>query len=145
VKSILIALCFISYSTTYKLIQYKGTLRSSSNDIVVIGDTQKTSFWGFWRENNDTFREVVFNKIAEDMPSAILHLGDIIFQGDSKSHWEDFNHISLNVKDIPIYPVLGNHEYYGNNNDALANYFNSFPNIQQWYFRIINSIGFIFF
>ncbi len=116
--------------------------------IIIVGDTQKTSGWEFWRENNDSVRKLLFPAILEEKPSAIIILGDLIFRGSSKSHWKDFDLNTQCVRDnrITLYPLLGNHNYYGNNTKALKSYFQRFPylNGQRWYDRKLSNAAFLF-
>ena len=128
---------------------YSGAIADSthSRSIVLIGDTQSTGFWEFWRESNDAFRKKIVDRVASENPACILHVGDVVFQGSSSSHWEEFddNARELQKRGIPIFPVLGNHEYFGNNEDAQAHYFSRFPATRnrQWYSFQFDSLGFL--
>ncbi len=118
-----------------------------SSKILIIGDTQRTSIWEFWREKNEDYRGIVLNKLAAENPAFIVHLGDIVFQGSSDSHWQEFDQKSEQIKtrNIPIYPLLGNHEYTGNNSKALKQYFDRFPITQEqmWYSYEYKNLAFI--
>ncbi len=78
----------------------------------------------------------------------IIHLGDVVFEGANNSHWNDFNEFARSIyeKRIPLFPVLGNHEYFGDNETALENYFYHFPaaSNNQWYTKFYRSVCFIF-
>jgi 3',5'-cyclic AMP phosphodiesterase CpdA len=60
-------------------------------------------------------------------------LGDITTRGGSKKQWQEFDDLSkaLREKKIPYFPILGNHDLYGNKNEALQNYFDRFPHLEQ--------------
>jgi hypothetical protein len=82
---------------------------------IVVEDTQRTSFWEIWREQNDEARIAVLCKIASEEPAFVIHLGDLVFQGSSPRHWQRFDEYAADIrrKKIPVFPILGNHEYYG--------------------------------
>ena len=113
--------------------------RQTYNSIIVVGDTQRTSGWEFWREQNDEFRKMLFPGIVKEKPDAIVILGDLVFSGFSLWHWQEFdqNTHCVRTSQITIYPLLGNHQYYGNNQKALQNYFQRFPYLEnrRWYDR----------
>ncbi len=106
---------------------------SSERPIIFTGDTQTTSDWEFWRENNDGIRKKIFAQIAEQNPGCLIIHGDAVFEGSSKGEWDFFceDILPIRQKEIPVYPVLGNHEYFGDNNAALNNYFSKFPEIKK--------------
>ena len=72
----------------------------------------------------------------------------MIFRGSSKKEWQNFDEDVVNVinSKIPIYPVLGNHEYYGNNKTSLSYLLKRFPgfNIGTWYSKVTGGVGAIF-
>lgn len=127
---------------------YKEYQQDKYDNIILLGDTQRTSIWEFWGEQNDEIREVMFPHIAQEKPSAIVVLGDLVFLGSSSCQWKEFDRISTKVREatISLYPVLGNHNYYGNNETALQNYFQRFPYLQQqrWYDRKFGPAAFLF-
>jgi Icc-related predicted phosphoesterase len=139
-----------SCSEDKKFVQYSDKVSEGSTDstIIIIGDTQQTSFWEFWRESHSEFIPVILNKISDENPAMIIHLGDLVFNGASTNHWNEFNEFAAPIfnKQVPVYPVLGNHEYFGNNEEALQNYFYHFPSAsnKQWYVKKYKSVSFIF-
>jgi len=104
---------------------------------VIVGDTQSTSHWEFWRESNDKGRKQLIDEIAARDPAFVINLGDLTTRGSSKKHWQNFDalHKTVLEKKIPYLPILGNHEYYGNKKCALHNYFERFPHLEKrhWY------------
>lgn len=142
-------LMLASCASNKHITPYSGTLANAdtTRPIVLIGDTQRTSFWEFWRENNTPFRKAILTQVAAIHPAFVLHVGDLVFQGASTEHWEEFDNNASSIREqgIPIFPVLGNHEYYGNNSEALAQYFSRFPAIgnKQWYSFRFCGIAFV--
>jgi 3',5'-cyclic AMP phosphodiesterase CpdA len=108
---------------------------SREGPIVVIGDTQRTS-WGeevlFGREQNETARRALIGKIAlEERPAFVVHLGDLVVAGGSPREWEYFDRLMspLTVRRIPVLPVLGNHDYWGDDREALRQARARFPQL----------------
>lgn len=70
-----------------------------------------------YRANLDT--------ILERKPNAILIAGDLVESGGEQRDWDEFWKMNTNVdgaksvaSQIPIYPAIGNHEYYGGPNNG---------------------------
>jgi 3',5'-cyclic AMP phosphodiesterase CpdA len=91
--------------------------------IIVLGDTQRTSWaeelWG--REQNERPRRQLMATIAaQERPAFVVHLGDMVVSGASAFEWRYFDHLvsPLTARGIRIRPLLGNHDYWGN--DAVA-------------------------
>lgn len=110
---------------------------------ILVGDPQRTSLWELMigREQNDSARQLVFSKIAEENPAFLIILGDLVYQGDGEDHWKDFDDTATPVlqKGIPVFPLFGNHEYYGSNARAFDHFFNRFPHLGR---RFWNSVRF---
>jgi predicted MPP superfamily phosphohydrolase len=120
---------------------------NDSSKILIVGDTQGTSFWEFCREKNEGITKIVLDRMAKEKPEFIIHLGDVVTRGSSENSWKDFENAAENIRrdSIPIYPILGNHDYWGSNEDALQNFFDNFPYLKNksWYSIKYNSIGII--
>jgi 3',5'-cyclic AMP phosphodiesterase CpdA len=89
---------------------------------VVIGDTQR-SLWAeehlLGREQNELDRPRLIDQLArEENPAFVVHLGDLVAAA-SPPHWRYFDELMKPLADakIPILPVLGNHEYFGEGRD----------------------------
>ncbi|OGP73351.1 MAG: hypothetical protein A2W09_06550, partial [Deltaproteobacteria bacterium RBG_16_50_11] len=112
-------------------------IRPSQNTFIFVGDTQSTSHWEFWRERNDKERKLIIDEITRREPAFVLHLGDLTTRGSSKKHWQEFDelHREFRRKKIPYIPTMGNHEFYGNDQEALHHYFRRFPHLEhrRWY------------
>lgn len=121
------------------VVSYAGfaEIDPAKNRIILVADTQSTSRYEFWRERNDRERQLIINEITRREPAFVLHLGDLTVRGSSKRHWRQFDafHKGFRDKKIPYFPILGNHELYGNNKRALQNYFGRFPHLaeRRWY------------
>lgn len=82
---------------------------------IVYGDT---------RSRHDVHQKVV-DRIRADKPDFILHTGDLVANGRNPEDWHKFFEIEADLlRDIPLYPTLGNHE---RNAPAYFKYF-TFPN-----------------
>jgi len=79
---------------------------NSSIKFVAYGDTR-----GVW--DNWINASIVSKAIIEEQPNFVIHTGDIVKDGRNISQWIDFFSISNYTHNCTIYPVLGNHEYYG--------------------------------
>lgn len=103
----------------------------------VVSDLQRTSRLELWRESNPRERERILRRIGEVSPDFVALLGDLVFRGSSASDWKDFDRLAapLARERIPMFPILGNHEYWVSSRLALPNYFSRFPQIQgrRWY------------
>lgn len=69
--------------------------------------------YGDSREPATYEKDAIIVRIIKENPSFVLHTGDIVRYGD-EHHWRIFDLIEGNIisSGIPIYPVLGNHEYH---------------------------------
>ena len=118
------------------------------NRFLILGDTQGTSHWEFWRESNDKERKLILDEIVKRQPAFVIYLGDLTTRGSSKKHWQEFDamHRTWLKEKIPVFPVLGNHEFYGNNESALDYFFGRFPYLERrrWYSFVWKEIGLIF-
>ncbi|KLO21632.1 hypothetical protein X275_08475 [Marinitoga sp. 1197] len=55
---------------------------------------------------------IVADKIAEENPDFVVHVGDLVMDGRIMSDWDGFFWAIKNIAaNSPFYPVLGNHEY----------------------------------
>jgi len=122
-------------------------IQATKNYFIIVGDTQGTSHWEFWRERNDGERKLIIDEITRREPAFVIHLGDLTTRGSSGKHWQEFDdmHKEFREKKIPYFPILGNHELYGNDKKALQNFFERFPYLdrRRWYSFIWKNVGFI--
>lgn len=114
---------------------------------VIYGDTRGKHDLEVWRSSSDKIRLLIPTAIAQSQPAFIIHTGDFVLSSSSQSDWTEFdiNHAEILKRNIPFFPVLGNHEYWGKDKKALANYFDRFPDLfaQHWYSFEVLGIVFI--
>jgi hypothetical protein len=81
---------------------------------------------------NPTVREALVQAIADAHPGFVSIGGDIVYRGDDADDWKvwDTETAAWAADKIPVYPALGNHDLYGDQKGALANYFQRFPDLQ---------------
>jgi predicted MPP superfamily phosphohydrolase len=117
------------------------------NSFIVVGDTQGTMLFELWREHNDKERKIILKEIARREPAFVIHLGDLTNDGDSIKKWQEFDVLnkSLREKKIPYFPILGNHEFWGDDKKALQYYFDRFPHLEhrRWYSFRWKNVGLI--
>jgi Icc-related predicted phosphoesterase len=82
--------------------------------------------------SNPSVRQALVQAIADAHPAFISIGGDIAYRGDDVNDWKiwDKETAVWSEKKIPVYPALGNHDLYGDQKVALANYFQRFPDLQ---------------
>ena len=99
---------------------------------IVLGDTQ---------ERAGIEKELIINKIIEEKPDFVIRMGDMVGNAD-EHQWHIFDIYDGKIirAAIPMYPILGNHEYeYSwkdiDQPDILENYFKRFNFLQgrKWY------------
>lgn len=113
----------------------KGTLTTYSDKIepfnfVAIGDT---------RSRKDIHAKILA-KITEVNPRFLVNSGDLVGNGRSITDWEAFFEVSNEfMKNIPYYPVLGNHE------KDSPYYYDLFdlPNNERYYYFTVGDALFI--
>jgi len=81
---------------------------------------------------NPVARQALVQAIAEVKPAFITFTGDIVYNGYDVNDWKvwDSETSVWREKNISIYPALGNHDLHGNENVALSNYFQRFPDLK---------------
>jgi Icc-related predicted phosphoesterase len=98
---------------------------------VAFGDTRFTN-----PENieaaNASVRLTLVQAIADAHPAFISIGGDIAYNGNDVNDWKiwDKETAVWSENKIPVYPALGNHDLHGDQNVALANYFQRFPDLR---------------
>src|ERR1700685_2345392 len=81
---------------------------------------------------NPLARQTLVQAIAQSNPAFISFGGDIVYNGNDKDDWKvwDSETAVWREKKIPVYPALGNHDLHGDQNIALVNYFERFPDLK---------------
>lgn len=114
--------------------------------VAVVGDLQRTGAIETWRENNDRHRPQIISGILADKPDALVLLGDMVWWGAGEGDWAYFDRLMKPVHDskIGVLPTLGNHDYYGNDNAAMANIMARWPWFRQdGIVRVVDSVAWI--
>ncbi|HVO72958.1 MAG TPA: metallophosphoesterase, partial [Ignavibacteriaceae bacterium] len=124
---------------------------SHSPELAVVGDLQRTSLPEILmnREQNDFEREQIVEAISKESLSGVILLGDLVFEGADDEEWKYFDNLTgcISSNGIPMFSLMGNHEYYGRNRTALAHVSSRFPQIalaQTWYCLKADSICLVF-
>jgi hypothetical protein len=87
------------------------------------------------------------NSVKSEDPGLLVLLGDMVFDGSSSEQWAYFDNLMSPVKEIPVLPVMGNHDYYeGNGVYGLKLIKSRFPHIDNstWYSRIYGNVALVF-
>ncbi|MBZ5612933.1 MAG: metallophosphoesterase [Acidobacteriia bacterium] len=81
---------------------------------------------------NPEVRQTLVQAIAQSNPAFISFGGDIVYNGYDADDWKVWDRETAvwRAKKIPVYPALGNHELHGNEEVALGNYFERFPDLK---------------
>ncbi|MFN4986035.1 MAG: metallophosphoesterase family protein [Ignavibacteria bacterium] len=125
--------------------QFTNVVPQGAKTIAVIGDQQRTSWLEFWKESNTEHAQVVTNAMLKK-PDALLLLGDHVFWSSSKADWQFFDEIMqpVNNAGIPVFPLFGNHEYFGNHDVGLQNIQSRFAAARTtWYRWDADSVAYI--
>ena len=105
------------------LVTQAPQVADTQGPIIVLGDTQRTSWaeeLGGREQNEQPRRQLMAAIVAQERPAFVVHLGDMVLSGASAFEWRYFDHLvsPLTARGFRIRPVLGNHDYWGN--DAVA-------------------------
>ena len=81
---------------------------------------------------NPPVRAALVRGVAAAHPAFICFTGDIIYRGSDTDDWKVFDRETTIWRDdkIPVFPALGNHEFYKDEKTALPNYFQRFPDLK---------------
>lgn len=116
--------------------------------IAIFGDTQETIFIErlMGREVNRSESHQLMNDLAAQKPKAVFGLGDFVSYGFSQHDWRRFDQLMkpLYSASIPVYGLLGNHDYWGGD-EGLKLAYQRFPQLQKshWYHEQISELAFI--
>ena len=103
----------------------------------IIGDVQPTSRVEFWRKSNARERAQLIQQITIEVPDFLAIVGDLVFCSSSAANWTTFDTLATPLYDarVPVFPLLGNHDYGIVRHAALRHFFTRFPHLEK-------SIGF---
>jgi 3',5'-cyclic AMP phosphodiesterase CpdA len=124
------------------------SIPTASGRFVILGDVQPTSRLEFWRETNAEETRRIVAEIARRRPDFAVLLGDLVFRGSSARDWARFHELAapLRKAKVPLFPILGNHEYWLSSRAALRNFFEEFPALagRRWQMDRYGSLGLLF-
>lgn len=109
-----------------------AALTLGSGRFVILGDLQPTSPLERWRESNPQERRRVVREIAREEPDFVAALGDMVFCGSLDSQWRELEDVCepLLQSRVPVFPILGNHEYWVLGRRSLARFDARFPHLE---------------
>ncbi len=109
---------------------------SSPVKIVAYGDTRFTDPANL-RSTNPKVRRWLVEKIASENPDAIVINGDLPLAGDAANDYAVYKTETQIWRDrhLHVFQTLGNHEFHGNAQQSLDNWWNAFPEMRnrRWY------------
>ncbi len=89
------------------------------------------------KQTNPRIRQWLVNKIAEEHPAAVIMNGDVPLAGDVANDYSVFQAETKIWRDahLRVFPTLGNHEFHGDVNTDLENWWTAFPEMRnrRWY------------
>ncbi len=104
--------------------------------IIAYGDTRFTDPTNV-KSTNPKIRRWLVDKIASEKPSAIVINGDVPLAGDVANDYAVYEAETKIWRDnhIHVFQTLGNHEFHGNPQQSLENWWNAFPEMRnrRWY------------
>jgi hypothetical protein len=109
---------------------------SSPATIIAYGDTRFTDPTNI-RSTNPKVRRWLVEKIASEKPAVIVINGDLPLAGDVTNDYAVYKTETQIWRDqhIHVFHTLGNHEFHGNAQKSLENWWNAFPDMRnrRWY------------
>jgi hypothetical protein len=113
---------------------FRPDFEAPAGKFVIVGDSRPPDYLEFFLEDSRWVPRVVFDAIADEAPTCVVHAGDIAVFGSRNTFWQgwqafDRDAHSLLARGIPIFPAIGNHEYRGFTRTPLAKYFKRFGHL----------------
>ncbi len=116
----------------------------TASTVIFISDTQQP----LWIEtlrlhatNNEEATQRLFSAIQHETTAvALFHLGDFSSIGMFDASWQPFDAFQRSLH-IPIYPVLGNHDYYVFPFFSMKQFHRRFPGVDRtWYATTVGAV-----
>jgi Icc-related predicted phosphoesterase len=81
---------------------------------------------------NPSARQTLVQAIAKAHPALVCFTGDVVYNGYDADDWKVFDRETKVWRDekIPVFAALGNHDLHGQEDIALGNYFQRFPDLK---------------
>ncbi len=114
----------------FPVVDNKGI--SPHGEIIFLSDTQKPIWVETFvlnRNHNLLARKLIFEKVLNEKPSKVFHLGDITALGYYDYEWEPIDEFLRKIigEKIGFYPTLGNHELIIFPETGKVNFLKRFP------------------
>lgn len=124
-----------------------GIAQPNNSTFIFLSDTQQPIWIETLRLNehdNEKATSIIYRAIEEESTATtIFHLGDITSVGMIDSYWESFDKFQKNIQ-TPVYPVIGNHDYFIIKKYALKQFHKRFPSLSSlWYSVVSAPVAFI--
>lgn len=88
-------------------------------------------------QTDPRIRQWLVGQIAKEHPAAVIMNGDVPLAGDNAKDYEVFQAETEAWRDLhlSVFPTLGNHEFHGDPQEDLENWWNAFPDLRnrRWY------------
>jgi hypothetical protein len=86
---------------------------------------------------NPAIRQLLVRQIAQEKPAAVILNGDVPLAGNVKNDYAVFAAETRPWRDakLRVMPALGNHEFHGDAQECLENWWSAFPELRnrRWY------------
>jgi hypothetical protein len=126
------------------------TRSDTEKTILALSDTQAPLFWEMlilpWNRNDEARQKILELVLSEPDPAAVFHLGDAVARGSEEDDWKPIDDFlaRLRARSIPVYGVMGNHEYISSSAVGAARFKKRFPEFpRSWYSVRIVPLAFI--
>jgi hypothetical protein len=112
--------------------------------IIVLGDSRPRDYFEFFLEDSRAMPARVFDAVAAERPVGVIHCGDLAVFGAAERFWQGWSAFDRDVRAltaaaIPMFPVIGNHEYRGSTRKPLEHFFTRFPQLQRRHYYDVRS------
>lgn len=101
-----------------------------------------------WEATDPRRSRAIVREVSLEGPDFVALLGDLVFCGSSDDAWLEYDRLTAPLKsgNVPVYPALGNHEYWLSSRSALIRYFGRFPRLggRRWYAVRYGPLGLAF-
>ena len=123
-------------------------IASRTDRFVLLGSFRMALGPDSWEATDPRRSRAIVREVSHEEPDFVALLGDLVFCGSSEDAWLEYDRLTAPFKSagVPVYPVLGNHEYWLSSRPALAKYFSRFPKLggRRWYAARYGTLGLAF-
>jgi predicted phosphodiesterase len=131
---------------------YRDLVDAPTGDtpFAVIGDLQQTlpvERYLLMRESNPAERLALVRGLEAARPDFLIIVGDLTSNGSSEKQWQFFDRLmdKMRAFELPIVPVVGNHDYWGDREQAVRQLVARFPPLGRstWYTRTYGRLALV--